>query len=311
MNIGFIGRIFIIANKIRWLILVVTILILQIKYPDWADKPGIFPPIIVLAIYNIIARILASKRLKRISYAESTLDVIFITSIIFGTGMEESPFFILYLFPIIFSSCYYRPIISFILTLFISVIYLLIFLLNKMELVSFLIRIPMFFGIWTISSYIAREVRLAQSEVEYETRRAAILQEEINERQKRIEEERRELEQLYNISIKIDRTQNLEVAFLSIISAFSSYLKTEINLIAEIMKKRLKVVAGSDIISESEQVKECMNEVISYGKPLVLENIGKEKRPGLIPYQRIGIVSLVIFPLTIIRRKNWRVNWRM
>ncbi|MEW6103409.1 MAG: diguanylate cyclase [bacterium] len=299
-EIGFAGRIFIIANRIRWFVLVLTILVLQIKYPDWTNKLNLFLPIIVLTIYNIIARIfILKKEWERIAYAESTLDIVFISSIVLGTGIIESPFFLFFLFPIIFSACYYRPITSFGLTLAISLIYLLIFLLNKGEWVSFLIRIPIFFGIWTVSFYIAKEVRFAQREVEYETRRAAMLQKEMKEKQERIEVERRELEQLYNISLRIDRTQSLGEMFFSIISAFSSYLKTEINLIAVIEKKRLKVIAGDDIIGESEKVKECMNEVISEGRPLVLENISKEKKESLIPYQRMGIVSLIIFPLTI------------
>ncbi|MEW6007222.1 MAG: GAF domain-containing protein [bacterium] len=298
--IKFPSKIFIIANRIRWFVLVLTILVLQIKYPNWTNKPNLFLPIIVLVLYNIIARILILKKeWENIAYAESTLDVVFVSSIISGTGIIESPFFLFYLFPIIFSACYYRPITSFGLTFGISLLYLLIFLLNKGEWVFFLIRIPIFFGIWTISSYIAREVRFAQREVEYETKRAAMLQEEMRKRQERIEEERKELEQLYNISLKVDRTQNLGEAFSSIISVFSSYLKTEISLIARREKRRLRVIAGDNIIGESEKTKECMNEIMENGKPLVLGNIGREKRESLIPYQRMGIVSLIIFPLII------------
>ncbi|HAW50231.1 TPA: hypothetical protein DCX16_04715 [bacterium] len=297
----FVERIFWIANKVRWFIWVLAILVLEIKYLEWKEKPEILFPILILGIYNLLAGYIISKiKLSKVYYSESILDISFITAIVYSTGGIQSPFVLFYFAPIAFSACYYKQSFSLSFTFGIVLIYILFFVGDpSKEWIPFIMKTLLFLGVWGFSSYIAQEVRFAERDVEYEARRVALLQAQMQERLNKIEKEKREFEEIYKISLQIDKTQTLTEGLSSILHSVSSYLKTDINLIAAMEGRRLKVVAGDDLIGGSEKTKEWMDEVILNGRLCAIENIEKDDRPPLTPYRKMGILSLVSLPLMI------------
>ncbi|MEW6482786.1 MAG: hypothetical protein AB1397_07330 [bacterium] len=121
-------KVFPIANKVRWLMIALSILTVVLIAKENATKPEIFIPLLIITFYNLIANFLYKKITSfRICYLESTLDIFFVSSLIASTGGIKSPFYLFYFLILIFAACYYRTKGAIILSFGVCLIYFLIF----------------------------------------------------------------------------------------------------------------------------------------------------------------------------------------
>jgi diguanylate cyclase (GGDEF)-like protein len=289
-----------VANTARWLMLLFTIVLLEFSGYAWFKQYTLLFPILILLVYNISVRFLPKKvSLFRVAYAESTLDVVFVTAIIWSTGKMESPFFLLYFLPIIFASCYYETKATLLLTFGISLLYTWLFFSSEADWISsLLVRVPLFFGIAGLSSYITREVRLAEAEVEYERERASELLAEMQKRLEKVKEENARLAQFYNISIGLETMGDLRSQLKKVIETVALYLKTETNLIGVVSANTgiLEIVAGDDVVKREPKTKGLIDKALVEGETVLANSTEKRE---FSPYADIGITSLILIPLKI------------
>ncbi|MEK9149412.1 MAG: GAF domain-containing protein, partial [Candidatus Desantisbacteria bacterium] len=281
----------------RWLMLIIAVMMLELSRIDWLRKPELFIPIIILAVYNLIARFIPYQiAYFRRAYAETTLDIVFITALIFATGGMQSQFFLFYLLSIIFASCYYQPKTTFLVTIGISLLYIWLFLVTKERDITYLLgRMPLFLGIAGLVSFITNEIRLTQREAIEEKEMASVLQTELQERLNRVKEENRRLTEFYNVSTDIEEIGDLSSQLKKVLETVSSYLKTDINLITEIERGFHKVIAGDDIIKQNPETSLLIKETCA----ILVNDIEKEERDFLLAYKKMGVSSLILLPLKI------------
>lgn len=249
-------RVFPVAWKIRWLIIALSIFSLAIAKED-ITRQEIFIPLSVLVLYNIIVKCLYKKIFGfRISYLENILDTFFISSLVFSTGGIKSPFYLFYFLILIFAACYYSRRGAIMLSIGISLIYLLIIFLQKELLTSIgylLIRIPLFFVIAGLGSVLVDETKLYEAELEDERERAKILQPKLQSTIYELSAESKKLKELYNISLKMDTEQSFNKKLDYIIREVTNFLSTDINLIFLLNAKRgrieLQGVGGKPLFS--------------------------------------------------------------
>ncbi|MDI6751631.1 MAG: diguanylate cyclase [bacterium] len=281
----------------RWLMLIMAIMILELSRVEWLQRAELFIPIIILVAYNLIARFIPYQiAYFRRAYAETTLDIVFITAIIFATGGMQSQFFLFYLFSIIFASCYYQPKITLLVTIGIILLYIWLFLITEEKDITYLLgRMPLFLGIAGLVSFITNEIRLTQREVAAEKEMASVLQTELQERLNRVKEENKRLSEFYNVSTDIEEIGDLSSQLKKVLETVSSYLECEINLITEIERGFHKVIAGDDIIKQNPETSRLIKETCA----ILASDIEKDDRDFLLAYKKMGVSSLILLPLKI------------
>ena len=281
----------------RWLMLIIAIMMLELSRVDWLKKPELFIPIIILAVYNLIARFIPYQiTYFRRAYAETTLDIVFITALIFATGGMQSQFFLFYLLSIIFASCYYQPKTTLLVTIGIILLYVWLFISGEeKDVLCLLGRIPIFLGIAGLVSFITNEIRLTQREAIEEKEMASVLQTELQERLNRVKEENKRLSEFYNVSTDLEEIGDFSSQLAKVLKTVSSYLKTEINLITEIERGFHKVIAGDDIIKQNPETAL----LIKNNCAVLVHDIEKEERDFLLAYKKMGVSSLILLPLKI------------
>ncbi|MBU1261731.1 sensor domain-containing diguanylate cyclase [bacterium] len=281
----------------RWLMLAIAAMMFELSRIDWLKKPELFIPIIILSVYNLVARFIPYQTAYfRRAYAETTLDIVFITAIIFATGGMQSQFFLFYLLPIIFASCYYQPKTTLLVTIGIILLYIWLFISGEEKNILYLLgRMPIFLGIAGLVSFITNEIRLTQREAVEERERASVLQTELQERLNRVKEENKRLAEFYNVSTDLEEIGDFSSQLKKVLETVSSYLKCEINLITEIERGFHKVVAGDDIIKQNPDASLLIKE--NYA--VLVQDIERDERESILPYKKMGISSLILLPLKI------------
>ncbi|MFH0774977.1 MAG: GAF domain-containing protein [bacterium] len=291
-----------IAWRLRWLMLFSCLLSLFIlNRADWLLRPEIFVPFCILAIYNLVAGFVSPK--PSLCYAESLLDTIFITALIFWTGGEESIFFLFYLMVIMLAGLYYRPLSAFLLTLGVTGIYILFSILseNSITIPYLILKVYLFFGFASITSYLSSELwagidtpkdtHLQVEDICFKLRQAV----------KTLESESKKLSELYNISLRLEANGNIG----EVVEATSSLLGSQLNLVSIFDEKtnRLKIEASegisADFLSGVRKGEGLIGKVIETGNATVINGLSKEKGPDYLPYKNMGIESLALFPLSV------------
>jgi diguanylate cyclase (GGDEF)-like protein len=281
----------------RWLMLAIAVMMLELSRIDWPRKHELFIPIIILAVYNLIARFIPYQLAYfRRAYAETTLDIVFITAIIFATGGMQSQFFLFYLFSIIFASCYYQPKTTFLVTIGIILLCILLYLLTKERDLTYLLgRMPLFLGVAGLVSFITNEIRMTQREAVEEREMASVLQMKLQDRLNKVKEENRRLAEFYNVSTELEEIGDFSSQLKRVLETVSSYLKTEINLITEIKGGVHKVIAGDDIVKQNPEASLLIKENCA----ILVNDIEKEERDLLLAYKKMGVSSIILLPLKI------------
>ncbi len=250
-------RVIPIAWKVRWLMISFALLSLVFIVKEDIVKPEIFIPLTIIVFYNIIAKFLYKKITSfRICYFESLLDTFFVSSLVISTGGIKSPFYLFYFLILVFAACYYSRKGAIILSFGICLIYLLIVFIQKETLESLigllLIRMPLFVVMAGIGSVLVLETKLCEAELEDERERAKILQPQLQSTMYELNAESKKLEDLYNISLKMDDEVPFKKKLDYIISEVMNFIKTDINLIfllnPEIGKLELVASSGKPLL---------------------------------------------------------------
>jgi|GEM_PF-5785349 len=295
-------RVIPIAWKVRWLIIALSILSL-VLIKENATKSEIFIPLVIITFYNIIVKFLYKKIIPfRISYFESALDTLFVSSLVASTGGIKSPFYLFYFLSLIFATCYYSRGGAIILSLGVSIIYFIIILIQKEALSSFgilLIRIPLFFVIAGMGSVLVSETKLCEAELEDERERAKLLQPQLQSTMYELGIEEKRLSQLYNISLKMDMETPLKKRLDYIISEIMNFVKTDINLIfllnPETGKLELATSSGKPgiAIPPFKMGEGFVGKALKEGKTIVVQDIHFKDEPDYNFLKELKIASFI------------------
>ena len=319
MYLTFPQRMLKIANKTRWLIILLVLLLIKIFPREGINYSQIHILLILIGIYNILAGFILAKKWKQekdhqICYAESTLDIVFITGIIYLTGGLQSNFFLLYLIVVMFAGIYYRTGGCFLVAAFISLLYILIGVINEPSLFPLLpvllIRMPILFAIAGFSSYLSQEIRLQSEELEVERGRFRKSVKQLKTNLRNIEEKDKALDEFkfHDLSLRIGGSLSLEEQLDTIIDVASKFLKanlTAISLLDEKKKElRLKASKGDMLLGpplkdRARMEKSLLGEMIRTGEPLVISNLSETElqKHLILPGQKV--FSLLSAPLKL------------
>lgn len=314
MHLNFPQRMLKIAHKTRWLIMLLVILMIEIFPQKGMAHIQIYSLLIFAGIYNIIAIFIPWQKQwqdgkgYRICYAESTLDIVFISGIIYLTNGLKSDFFLLYFIIIIFAAIYYNPVRCFFVTTCISLCYILIGILTSsadiLMLPVFLGRLPLLFVMAGFISYLTQEIKVQSEELAMEKEKLQTLLATMKTNLKEIEEKSKSLHELYNLSLKIGSTLGLEEQLNIIIDVTSNFLKADMTTISLIDEKRTELktcvskgeFSGGILARDKIKIEESpLDSVIKTGKSLVINNLHK------IGEHSVGqeMTSLIAVPLKI------------
>ncbi|MFH1562316.1 MAG: sensor domain-containing diguanylate cyclase [Nitrospirota bacterium] len=318
MYLNFPQRMIKIANKTRWLIILLVLLIIKLFPQQDIDYSQVYFLIVLAAIYNILVRFITWQdkwkdgKGHQICHAESTLDIVFITGIIYLTEGLQSDFFLLYFIVIMFASTYYKPIKCFLVTVCITLLYVLIGVLTepsyRVILSVLLSKIPLLFAITGVSIYFSQEIKIQSEELELEREKLNNLLQRLKGNLKEIDKKNRMLNEIYNLSLKIGRSLSLEDELDIIIEVTKKFLKTDfamINLSDKQSKElKFKVSRGSlppEVLHSDKKKLEdnLLSKVIKTGNLLVVNDLSK---PEFQDYSFLidkKIFSLVLVPLNI------------
>jgi diguanylate cyclase (GGDEF)-like protein len=283
-----------IANKTRWLIILIVVLMIEIFPQQGMSRTQIYVLILLAAIYNIVIRFIPWQKQwqdgkgYRICYAESTLDIVFISGIIYLTDGIKSDFFLLYFIVIIFAAIYYNPTRCFFVTTCISLLYILIGILTSPTysclLPVFMGRLPLLFVIAGFSSYLTDEIKAQSEELAIEKEKLQVLLSTLKVNLKEIEEKSKALHELYNLSLKIGSTLSLDEQLSIIIDVTKGFLKADLTSISMIDEKgtglRTCVSKGmfSGGVLARDRIKiedSLLGNVVKTGELLIIDDLHK------------------------------------
>lgn len=314
MHLNFPQRMFKIANKTRWLILLIVILMVEIFPQQGMSRIQIYVLISLSAIYNIAIRFIPWQKQwqdgkgYRICYAESTLDIVFISGIIFLTGGLKSDFFLLYFIVIIFAAIYYNPIRCFFVTICIGLLYILIGILTSPTyfdmLPIFLGRLPLLFVIAGFNSYLTQEIKAQSEELAIEKEKLQALLATLKVNLKDIEEKSKALHELYNLSLKIGSTLSLDEQLSIIIDVTRKFLKADLAAISMIDEKGIVLrtcvskgmFSGGILARDKIKIEDSLlGSVVKTGKQLIIDDLHKTG----VHSSGQEMTSLIAMPLKI------------
>ena len=253
MYLTFPKRMMKIANKTRWLMILLVLLLIKIFPREGVAYSQIYLLLILLGTYNILVRfILWKKEWKeeedsRIFYAESTLDIVFITGIIYLTGGLQSNFFLLYFIVIMLGATYYKSGGCFLVAICISLFYTLVGTLSEpsfsLLLATLLIRIPILFAIAGFGSYLSQEIRNQGEELELERGKLRRILKTLKGNLEKIEEKNKALNEIYNLSLRIGGSLSLEEQLDTIIDVADKFLKPNLTIVSLVDEKRGELIS--------------------------------------------------------------------
>jgi len=303
-----------VANKTRWLIMLMVLLMVEIFPQEGMSRIQIYALIILAAIYNIAIRFIPWQKQwqdgkgYRICYAESTLDIVFISGIIYLTGGLKSDFFLLYFIVTIFAAIYYNPIRCFFVIICISLLYILIGILTSPTysdmLPIFLGRLPLLFVIAGFSSYLTQEIKAQSEELAIEKDKLQALLATLKVNLKEIEEKSHALYELYNLSLKIGSTLGLEEQLNIIIDVTGNFLKTDLTTISLVDEKGIELrtcvskgmFSGGILARDKIKIEgSLLGNVVKTGESLIIEDLHKTG----IHSSGQEMASLIAVPLKI------------
>ncbi len=294
MHLNFPQRMFKIANKTRWLIMLMVVLMVELFPQQGMSHTQLYILISLTAIYNIVIRFIPWQKQwqegngYRICYAESTLDIVFISGTIYLTDGLKSDFFLLYFIVIIFAAIYYNPIRCFFITTCISLLYILIGILTSPTysciLPVFLGKLPLLFVIAGFSSYLTQEIKAQSEELAIEKEKLQALLATLKVNLKEIEEKSNALRELYNLSLKIGSTLSLDEQLSNIIDVTRNFLKADLTTISMIDEKGIElrtcvskgVFSGGILARDKIKIEDSLfGNVIKTGELLIVDDLHK------------------------------------
>ncbi|MFH1096451.1 MAG: sensor domain-containing diguanylate cyclase [Candidatus Desantisbacteria bacterium] len=294
MHLNFPQRMLKIANKTRWLIMLLVILMIEIFPQEGMARMQIYSLLILAGIYNIAVRFIPWQKQwqdgkgYRICYAESTLDIVFISGIIYLAGGLKSDFFLLYFIVIIFAAIYYNPVRCLFVTICISLLYILIGILTSSSYLSmlpvFLGRLPLLFVIAGFSSYLTKEIKAQSEELTIEKEKLQALVATMKVNLKEIEEKSKALYELYHLSLKIGSSLGLEEQLNIIIDVTSGFLKADMTTISLVDEKRVELktcvskgeFSGGILARDKIKIEGSLFEgIIKTGNSLIIDDLHK------------------------------------
>lgn len=318
MFLNFPQRMIRIANKIRWLIILLVLLIIKLFPQEGINYSQIYFLLIVAVIYNILVKLIPwQERWKdgkgqQICYTESILDVVFITGIIYLTGGLQSNFFLLYFVVVIFAATYFKPAKSWLLTICISLIYILIGLLSESPHSTFLSillsRIPILFAITGISIYLLSEIKSQSEELEVEKEKLHNILLTLNENLIEIEKKNTILNEIYNLSLKIGSSLSLEEQLDIIIDVTNKFLNSNLTVISLFDERKMELkfkASKGDLLPgilcrDNVGIKESLlGKVIESGEPLIINDLNHPEFKTHTSLSNQKISSLLSVPLKI------------
>lgn len=318
MYLNFPQRMIKIANKTRWLIILLVLLVIKLFPQPGTDYSQVYFLLVLATIYNILVKFITwqegwkNGKGHQICHAESTLDIIFITGIIYLTEGLQSDFFLLYFIVIMFASTYYKPIKCFLITVCITLLYVLIGVLTepsyRVILSILLSKIPLLFAITGVSIYFSQEIKIQSEELELEREKLNNLLQRLKGNLKEIDKKNRMLNEIYNLSLKIGRSLSLEDELDIIINVTGKFLKTDfavIDLIDEKSKElKFKVSRGNlptgVLHSDKKKIDDSLlSEVVKTGKSIVIDDLNKPEFQDYSFLIEKKISSLLLVPLNV------------
>ncbi|MBU1262758.1 GAF domain-containing protein [bacterium] len=315
-------RMFAIANKIRWLMIVLSILTLQLFDREKIVTLPVYIPLFILIIYNISSYFHKGISFK-ICYAESALDTFFISSLIFSTGGIESPFYLFYLLIIMFGACYYKVLPTFLLSFGISIIYLSICFLSGEPIATshLMVRIPLFIATAGMCSFLVAETKIAEEELEDQRQKAKILQPKIQTTLCNINEESDRIKELYNISLKIEGASSEAEWLVFALDYVIHFLHPDFAMIFLFNpgsgKLETKATKGEDIKFPSFRIGEgLIGQVAKEGGAIVVGDTYIKTEPMYSFLKDAKVVSFIAVPLFLegingVLFCGWRVKRRL
>ncbi|MEK7274116.1 MAG: diguanylate cyclase, partial [Candidatus Desantisbacteria bacterium] len=294
MHLNFPQRMFKIANKTRWLIMLIVVLMVEIFPQQGISRIQIYVLISLAAIYNITIRFIPWQKQWQdgkgypICYAESTLDIVFISGVIFLTDGLKSDFFLLYFIVIIFAAVYYNSIRCFFVTTCISLLYILIGILTSptyMDMLPvFMGRLPLLFVIAGFSSYLTQEIKAQSAELAMEKEKLQALLATLKVNLKEIEEKSKALHELYNLSLKIGSTLSLDEQLSIIIDVTRNFLKADLTTVSMVDEKGIELrtcvskgmFSGGILARDRIKIDDSLfGNVIKTGNLLIIDDLHK------------------------------------
>lgn len=306
-----------IANKTRWLTILLVLLLIKIFPQEGINYSQIYLLLFLVAIYNILVRFTPWQRRwkekeeenSRIFYAENTLDITFITGIVYLTGGLHSNFFLLYFIVIMLGATYYKARGCFLVTICISLFYTLVGTLSEpsysLLLPTLLIRVPVFFAIAGFSSYLSQEIMIQGEELELERGKLQNILKTLKENLKKIEEKNKSLSEIYHLSLRIGSTLSLEEQLDLIIDVANKFLKPNLTVISLVDKGKGELISKAskgDIILLQDRIKiekSLLGKVVETGEPLVINDLSKIEYQEHLPLLQQKVSSLLSVPLQI------------
>lgn len=299
-----------VSYKVRWLMLALIMLELQFFPVSSEDWPNIYLFLSIAAIYNIITRFLnlpeLFERTKNICYGETVMDTIFLIGIISFTQGANSPFWVFFIIVIMFSATYYSGGKTFLVTIGISLLYILTCLLSNASFYDILsilsLKIPILLATCGLSIFSALEIRKQEGEIEIEKERTKYILKAFHHNVVAIQRKNKMLSELYNISIKPHINSNLSQWLTDICNVTLEFLNIDIAgiWIMEKNKESLKLT------SSRENIPLPFKEKIRIGEGII-GRVALKKEPLIInellkwdPYQfKDGPSSCIALPLII------------
>ncbi|MEW6679866.1 MAG: sensor domain-containing diguanylate cyclase [bacterium] len=249
-----------ISYKARWLFLTFVLFGLQLVPFPSENWPNIYLLLVISLIYNISTRFLnfpeIYERTRNICYAETVMDTMFLIGIIYLTGGPNSPFWIFFIVIIMFSAIYYSPDKTLLITLGISLLYLLISILSGShfkEMLSILcLKIPVFFATCGLSIFSNQQIKSQGEELEIEKEKIKYLLRAFHHNVVAIQKKNKVLSEVYNISLKTQGDLSLSEQLADICNTTISFLNLDISGIW-LMEKNgsLKLTGGTKNIPPS------------------------------------------------------------
>ncbi|MDI6751908.1 MAG: GAF domain-containing protein [bacterium] len=315
-------RMFGIANKIRWLMIVLSVLIIQLFDREKITTLPVYIPLFILIIYNISSYFHKTTSFK-VCYAESGLDTFFITSLIFSTGGIESPFYLFYLLIIMFGACYYKVLPTLLLSFGISIIYLVICFLSGEPIAAshLLVRISLFIATAGMCSFLVTETKIAEDELEDQRQKAKMLQPKIQATLCDINQETDRIKELYDISLKIEEASSEDEWLVFALDYVIHFLHPDLALVFLFNpgsgRLEVKATKGEDIKFPSFRIGEgLIGQVAKEGESVVIGDTYLKAEPMYLFFKEQKIVSFIAVPLFLegingVLLCGWRVKRRL
>ncbi|MEW6607737.1 MAG: sensor domain-containing diguanylate cyclase [bacterium] len=318
MYLTFPQRMIKIANKTRWLIILLVLLVIKLFPEAVVDYTQIYFLLILAGIYNLLVRFIPWQQQwqegkgYRICYAESTLDIIFISGIIYLTGGLQSNFFLLYFAVIMFAATYYNPLKCFLITICISLLYILNGILTepslRVLLSTLLSKIPLLFAIAGVTVYLTQEIKIQSEELELEKEKLQKLLQRLKGNLKEIDKKNQMLNEIYKLSLKIGSSLNLEDELNSIIDVTNEFLKSDLILISlvdenkqelEFKAKKGNLLSKIPDVNKIKIEESILGQVIRTGQPVSISDLSKIDSNDRLFTSKKGISSLLSVPLIV------------